>query len=93
LADEAASKPGAPVLPCRTYEAVPIGEVVRYRVPLVDNARRFRVGHRIRVVLAGDDQNPETPAIMGFRDAPVGTAASRLSCRRRGCCCRCWHRS
>src|SRR5882757_3308459 len=33
--DEAASRPGAPVLPCRTFEAVPIGETVRYRIPLV----------------------------------------------------------
>ncbi len=46
--DEAASRPGAPVLPCRTFEAVPIGECVRYRIPLVANARRFKAGHRIR---------------------------------------------
>ena len=72
--DEAASKPGAPVLPCRTYQAVPIGEVVRYRIPLVDNARRFRASHRIRVVLTGDDQNPDAPSIMGFRHASVGTS-------------------
>jgi len=36
--DEAASTPGMPVLPCRTFEAVPIGETVRYRIPLVPNA-------------------------------------------------------
>jgi predicted acyl esterase len=72
--DEGKSKPGAPVLKCSGYEAVPIGEVVRYRIPLVDNARRFKVGHCIRLVLTGDDQNPETPAIMGFRHASVGTS-------------------
>ena len=72
--DEAASRPGAPVLPCRTYQAVPIGEIVRYRIPLVDNARRFKAGHCIRLVLTGDDQNPEAPAIMGFRHASVGTS-------------------
>ena len=72
--DEAASSPGAPVLSCRTFQAVPIGQVVRYRIPLVDNARRFKAGHRIRVVLAGEDQNPEAPAIMGFRHASVGTS-------------------
>jgi predicted acyl esterase len=72
--DEAASKPGAPVLPCRTFDAVPVGEVVRYRIPLVGNARRFKAGHRIRVVLTGDDQNPKTPSIMGFRHASVGTS-------------------
>jgi predicted acyl esterase len=72
--DEAASRPGAPVLPCRTFQAVPIGQLVRYRIPLVDNACRFKAGHRIRLVLTGDDQNPETPAIMGFRHASVGTS-------------------
>ena len=44
--DEAASRPGAPDLPCRTFQAVPIGEPLRYRIPLVANARRFRAGHR-----------------------------------------------
>jgi predicted acyl esterase len=72
--DEAASRPGAPVVPCRTYEAVPIGEVVRYRIPMVDNARRFKAGRRIRLVITGDDQNPEAPAIMSFRHASVGTS-------------------
>lgn len=72
--DEAASRPGAPVLPCRTFQAVPIGQLVRYRIPLVDNARRFKAGHCIRLVLTGDDQNMDTPAIMGFRHASVGTS-------------------
>ena len=72
--DEAASKPGAPVLPCTSFEAVPIGQVVRYRIALVDNARRFKAGHSIRLVLTGDDQNADTPAIMGFRHASVGTS-------------------
>jgi len=35
--DESASEPGAPVLPCLEFEAVPIGEKVRYRIPLVPN--------------------------------------------------------
>jgi predicted acyl esterase len=73
--DEATSTPGSPTLPCRTFEGVPIGQFVRYRIPLVDNARRFRAGNRIQLVLTGDDQNPETPAIMSFRHAPVGTSA------------------
>ncbi len=72
--DEVASRPGAPVLPCRTFEAVPIGEIVRYRIPLVYNARRFNAGNRVRLVLTGDDQNPETPAIMRFRHASVGSS-------------------
>ncbi len=73
--DEAASRVGAPVLPCRDPEAVPVGEPVRYRVPLVSNARRFRAGHRVRLVLTSDDQDPATPAIMGFRHASVGTSS------------------
>ncbi|MGE3987697.1 CocE/NonD family hydrolase [Pseudorhodoplanes sp.] len=72
--DEAASRPGAPVLPCRSFEAVPVGQLVRYRIPMVDNARRFKSGHCIRLVLTGDDQNPEAPSIMGFRHASAGTS-------------------
>ena len=70
--DEAASRPGAPVLRCRTFEAVPIGETVCYRIPLVPNARRFKAGHRIRLHLTSDDQDPKMPALMTFRHASVG---------------------
>jgi uncharacterized protein len=73
--DEATSRPGAPVLPCRHAFAVPIGEDVEYRIPLVPNARRFRAGHRIRLILTSDDQDPSTPAIMNFRHASVGTSS------------------
>ncbi|MHA7651808.1 CocE/NonD family hydrolase [Mycobacterium sp. ML4] len=73
--DEAASRPGAPVLPCRNPQAVPLGEDVVYRIPLVGNARRFQAGHRIRLVLTSDDQDPSTPAIMNFRHASVGTSS------------------
>ncbi len=73
--DEDASRPGAPVLPCRTPEAVPIGEDVEYRIPLVANARRFEGGDRLRLTITSDDQNPETPAIMNFRHASVGTSS------------------
>lgn len=73
--DEVASRPGAPVLPCRTFEAVPIGKPARYRVPLVANARRFKAGHRLRIYLTSDDQNPRTPALMSFRHPSVGTSS------------------
>ncbi|WP_454560863.1 CocE/NonD family hydrolase [Mycobacterium haemophilum] len=73
--DEAASRPGAPILPCRNPHAVPLGEDVVYRIPLVPNARRFKAGHRIRLVLSSDDQDPSTPAIMNFRHASVGTSS------------------
>jgi len=72
--DEAESRPGAPVLPCRTFEAVPIGEPISYRLPLVPNARRFKAGHRVRLYLTGDDQDPAVPAQMSFRHAGVGTS-------------------
>lgn len=73
--DEAASRPGAPVLPCRQPQGVPVGVPVEYRIPLVPNARRFAAGHRIRLVLTSDDQDPTTPAIMSFRHASVGTSS------------------
>jgi predicted acyl esterase len=73
--DEAASRPGAPVLPCRNAQGVPLGEDVEYRIPLVPNARRFRAGHRIRLILTSDDQDPSAPVIMNFRHASVGTSS------------------
>lgn len=71
--DEEASRPGAPVLPCRQAQAVPLSVPVDYRVPLVPNARRFAAGHRVRLTITSDDQPPDVPAIMNFRHAPVGT--------------------
>jgi uncharacterized protein len=83
--DEVASRPGTPVLTCRQAEAIPIGETVHYRVPLVPNARRLEAGHRLRLVLTSDDQHKDAPAMMGFRHGTVGTntintvlASSRL---------------
>jgi predicted acyl esterase len=73
--DEAASRAGAPVLPCDTAVAVPVGDDNTYRIPLVPNARRFEAGHRVRVTLTSDDQNPASPAIMNFRHASVGTSS------------------
>ncbi|WP_082135667.1 CocE/NonD family hydrolase [Mycobacterium sp. EPa45] len=73
--DEATSRPGAPVLPCRHAEAVPVGADVEYRISLVPNARRFGAGHRIQITITSDDQDPDTPAIMNFRHASVGTSS------------------
>lgn len=72
--DEAESRCGAPHLPCRSFEAVPVGQRAEYRIPLVPNARRFKAGHRIRLALTSDDQNPETPAALNFRHASIGTS-------------------
>ena len=73
--DEAASRTGAPALPCRRAAAVPVGEDVQYRIPLVPNARRFGAGHRIALSITSDDQDPATPAIMNFRHASVGSSS------------------
>jgi len=75
--DETASKLGAPVLPCRTFESVPIGEMVRYRIPLVPNARRFKAGYKIRLYLTTDDQGEDKPALLMFRHASVGTSSPK----------------
>jgi uncharacterized protein len=76
--DEAASRPGAPDLPCRTFLAVPIGELVHYRIPLVANARRFKVGHRVRLFITSDDQDTNMPAMLTFRHASVGTSCLNI---------------
>jgi predicted acyl esterase len=73
--DEAASKPGAPVLPCLSFDPVPIGERITYRIPLVPNARRFRVGHRLRLSLTTDDQNKDMPTPLEFRHSSIGTSS------------------
>jgi uncharacterized protein len=73
--DEDAGGDGAPALPCTAALPVPLGEDVTYRIPLVANARRFHAGHRVRLVLTSDDQDPATPAIMNFRHASVGTSS------------------
>lgn len=73
--DPTTSVEGAPVLPCTRPQPVPVGEDVTYRIPLVPNARRFEAGHRIRLALTSDDQDPTTPAIMNFRHASVGTSS------------------
>ncbi len=74
--DEATSRPGAPVLHCRTAVAVRPHEPVNYRIRLVPNARRFAAGHCIRLVLTSDDQPKDASAIMEFRHAPVGTGTT-----------------
>lgn len=73
--DPDASRTGAPVLPCRNPQAVPIGEPVNYRIPLVPNARRFAAGHRIQLMITSDDQPKDIPVFLGYRHSPVGTTA------------------
>jgi predicted acyl esterase len=71
--DSGASTTGAPVLPCRTFEPIPLNEPVSYRIPLVPNARCFKAGHRIRLLIASDDQNPDVPGLMDYRHGSIGT--------------------
>jgi predicted acyl esterase len=73
--DEAASQQGAPFLPCSAFEAVPIGETLRYRIPIVPNARRFKTGHTIRLMVTSDDQDKEIPSPLEFRHASIGTSS------------------
>jgi len=73
--DPGSSSVGSPELPCRDAEAVVPGALTAYRIPLVTSARRFAAGHRVRLVVTSDDQDPSTPAIMGFRHATVGTSS------------------
>jgi predicted acyl esterase len=73
--DETASRHGAPALPCTRFEAVPIGEKVRYRIPVVPNARRFRAGHKLRLLVTSDDQDKSFPSPLEFRHASIGTSS------------------
>jgi predicted acyl esterase len=72
--DEVESRPGAPVMPCRNFQPIQVGKTTAYRISLVPNARRFKTGHRIRLVLTSDDQNEETSAALNFRHASIGTS-------------------
>jgi uncharacterized protein len=73
--DETESRLGAPALPCDSFEAVPVGQKVSYRIPIVPNARRFKAGHKLRLCLTSDDQGPEKPVLLGFNHASIGTSS------------------
>jgi uncharacterized protein len=73
--DPVESRTGAPVLPCRHPQAVPIGEPVEYRIPLMQNARRYLAGHRVQLMVTSDDQPKDIPALLDYRHPPVGTTS------------------
>jgi hypothetical protein len=73
--DEKRSVRGAPVPDCRTPRAVPRGERVSYRIPVVPNARRIPAGHRLRLVIASADETDKTPTILGFTHVVVREAS------------------
>lgn len=63
---------------------MPSNEPVSYRIPLVGTGYRVAAGHRLRLVLTSDDQDPDFPAMMGFRHASVGTSSlNRIACTSR----------
>lgn len=73
--DESKSRIGAPVLPCKNFKPIPVGEKVQYRIPIVPNARRFKAGSQIRLIITNDDQNKEIPAPLEFRHGSIGLNA------------------
>lgn len=73
--DESASETGAPSVPCTSPALVPVNQPVSYRIPVVGTGYRFAAGHRLRLVLASDDQDPDFPAMMTFRHASVGISS------------------
>ena len=73
--DERRSVPGAPVPDCRTPRVLPVGERVKYRIPVVPNARRVAAGHRLRLVIASADETDRTPTVLGFTHVVVREAS------------------
>lgn len=73
--EETRSVHGAPVPDCRIPLAVPVGERVSYRIPVVPNARRIPAGHRLRLVIASADETDKTPTILGFTHVVVREAS------------------
>jgi putative CocE/NonD family hydrolase len=73
--DEAQSVVGAPVLDCRTPIAIPVGQRVTYRIPVVANARHLHPGHRLRLVIASADEAGKTPTVLGFTHVAVREAS------------------
>jgi uncharacterized protein len=73
--NEKRSVRGAPVPDCRTPRAVPVGERVSYRIPVVPNARRVAAGHRLRLVIASADETDKAPTVLGFTHVVVREAS------------------
>ncbi|MER2509328.1 MAG: CocE/NonD family hydrolase [Amaricoccus sp.] len=73
--DEDASVPGAPVVGCATPVAVPVGERVTYRIPMVPNARHLPAAHGLRLVIASADEPDKYPTVLGFTHVPLREAS------------------
>jgi predicted acyl esterase len=70
--NEQASIAGAPVVECCEPAAIPVGEPVTYRIPIIPNARRLNSGHRLRLALISSDQTKDAPRMLGFTHTPLG---------------------
>jgi putative CocE/NonD family hydrolase len=73
--DPQKSRPGAPVLNCRTPVAMVPGEPTTYRIPVVANARHVPAGHALRLVIASSDEAGKSPTILGFTHTAVREAS------------------
>jgi putative CocE/NonD family hydrolase len=73
--DEQRSTPGAPALDCSEPIAVPVGERVHYRIPIVANARRLLAGHRLSILLGSSDTADRSLRSLGFTHAPIGDSS------------------
>ena len=73
--DDAHSGPGAPVLHCREPIAIPPRQAMRYRIPMVPNARHLPIGHRLRLVIASADESQRAPTVLGFTHTVVREAS------------------
>jgi uncharacterized protein len=47
---------------------------VSYPIPIVATGHRLAAGHRLRLTLTSDDQDPGYPAVMTFQHASVGSS-------------------
>ena len=72
---EEKSEPGMPVLDSRKPIAIPVGQRVVYRMPLVANARRIAANHRLRLVLGSEDEKNKELAMLGFTHTTVREAS------------------
>jgi predicted acyl esterase len=73
--NEQRSTPGAPVLDCSEPIAVPVGERVRYSIPIVANARRLLTGHRLSILLGSSDTTDPSLQSLGFTHTPIGDSS------------------
>ena len=73
--NDARSVPGAPVLDCSEPIAIPPGQAMRYRIPMVPNARHLPIGHRLRLVIASADESQQAPTVLGFTHTVVREAS------------------